>query len=138
MFATALTLNGQNIEYRPLKIGYLSSPSTNETIKVTESEPAGSYLDRLLQNVNSYIGFSRKRRSLNDEEEDDIENIIDDVHYIAMEYVKLFSLIMKNENYDIEESWMNLNDLYDSLSNYGQVQNKVNNVLYNKLSSLMK
>ena len=136
MFATALTLNGQNIEYRPLKIGYLSSSSTNETIKVTESEPAGSYLDKLLQNVNSYIGFSRKRRSLNNEEED-IENIIDDVHFIAMKYIKFFSWLMKNENADIEESWNNLNDLYDSLSNYGHVQNKVNNVLHNKLSSLM-
>ena len=56
----------------------------------------------------------------------------------TLKYIKLFSLIINNENYDIEESWMNLNDLYDSLSNYGKVQNKVNNVLYNKMSSLMK
>ena len=135
LFATALTLDGQSIKYRPLKIGYLSSSSTNEKTKNIVSKLAGSHLDRLLQNVNSYIGFFRNRRSLKYK---DIEDSIDEVHYIAMKYIKFFSSMEKNNNTNSGKSWINLNNLFKSLINHGKVQNKVNDVLFNKLATIMK
>ena len=77
MYATALNTDGDDISYRPLRIGYTKTPAGRRRRKK-------SYLDNILENVNTPSRLDKRSA----EEELDIEG---GVSYIALEYIKFFT-----------------------------------------------
>ena len=138
-FATALSLGGDNIEFRPLRIGYVSNKSGTRTKRkqeevvnvVRESGTGSSYLDRLLQNVNSYVGLSK--RSAGEES----EKLDEDVSLTGLLYIKLYE-DHKDDLSPSEEILNKLNDLHESVKKLGSIPEKVSAVLRKKFLSLLQ
>ena len=78
MYATALNTDGEDISYRPLRIGYTNTSAGRRRRRKK------SYLDNILENVNTPSRLSKRSA----EDELDIEG---GVSYIAMEYIKFFT-----------------------------------------------
>ena len=93
LYATALSIDGENISYRPLRIGYADGGGGQDRRRKK------SYIDNLLENVNSRLATGRNKRS--SEDEIDVEGR---VSYIAMEYIKFFTDKMRNRNLSQEET----------------------------------
>ena len=122
-----MNLNGDNIEYRPLKIGYLTEVSNSSVTKVPA--PSNSYIDSLLQNVNRYVSFNK--RSVR------TEDVIDDVNLIAVEYIRLFSELV-DDNFNSRETKIDIiKQEHEVLSSLGAVQARVSSVISDKLLSLI-
>ena len=126
LFATALTLEGGDIQYRPLKIGYFNQ--RNQT-----SKDKTSYIDKLLQHVNSYVGISK--RSV---EDDSVDEIIDDVNIIAVQYIGLFTDFIKDDISSKASMIMKVKNLDQQFSKAGKIQSKVSSVLRNKLINIIE
>ena len=138
-FATALSLGGDNIEFRPLRIGYGSNKSETRTQRkqkedgsvVMESWTGSSYLDRLLQNVNSYMGLSK--RSTGEEKEKSEE----DVSLIGLLYIKFYEA-HKDDLSPSDETLNKLNDLHESVKTLGAIPEKVSAVIRKKCLSILQ
>ena len=137
-FATALSLGGDNIEFRPLRIGYSNKSDTRtqrkqeEVVKVVkESGTGSSYLDRLLQNVNSYMGLSKRSAR---EENDKLE---EEVSLIGLLYIKLYE-DHKDDLSPSEETLNQLNDLHASVKKLGSLPEKVSAVIRIKFLSILQ
>ena len=138
-FATALSLGGENIEYRPLRISYSSNESETQTQRRQEEDAqelikevgAGSYLDSLLRNVNSYLRLSRRSDS---EENDKLE---EEVSLIALLYIKLYQ-DHKDDLSLNEELLTKINHLHDSSKKLGSIPEKVSAVIRNKFLSILQ
>ena len=129
-----MSLGGDNIEYRPLRIGYSSTQSENRTqrrqdevVKEWDSG-AGSYLDRLLRNVNSYVGLNK--RSTGDQLEEEVS-------LIALLYIKFYE-DHKDHLAMSDETLHELNNLHDSIKKLGTIPAKVSTVIKNKFLTLFR
>ena len=128
LFATGLTLDGGNITYRPLKIRY-----TSDTVSA-QSPPSSNYIDTLLQRVSSHTGLSR--RSAGEEERLEVE---DDVHLIAMQYVKFYTdNLGGDDTADTHLVLDRLAGLHRALAAAGPVQELVSRVLRDKLVKIVE
>ena len=138
-FATALSLGGDKIEFRPLRIGYVSNKSETRTQRkqeevvnvVKESGTGSTYLDRLLQNVNSYVG--RSKRSAGQEN----EKLEEDVSLIGLLYIKFYE-DHKDDLSPSEETLNKLNDLHESVKTLGSIPEKVSAVIRKKFLSILQ
>ena len=119
-------MEGGDIQYRPLKIGYISQ--RNQT-----SKEKTSYIDKLLQHVNSYVGISK--RSV---EDDTVDKIIDDVNIIAVQYIGLFTDFIKDDISSKASMIMKVKNLDQQVSKAGKIQSKVSSVLRNKLINIIE
>ena len=119
-------MEGGDIQYRPLKIGYINQ--RNQT-----SKEKTSYIDKLLQHVNSYVGISK--RSV---EDDTVDEIIDDVNIIAVQYIGLFTDIVKDDISSKASMIMKVKNLDQQFSKAGKIQSKVSSVLRNKLINIIE
>ena len=138
-FATALSLGGDNMEYRPLRIGYSSNKSETQrnqdrvvNVKVVkESGTGSSYLDRLLQNVNSYVGLSKRSAA------EENEKLEEDVSLIGLLYIKLYE-DHKDDLSPSEETLNQLNDLHESVKKLGSIPEKVSAVIRKKFLTILQ
>ena len=116
LYATALNIAGDSISYRPLKIGYTGR----------EKRRTKSYLDDLLENVNSQLESSA--------DEADVEG---QVSYIAMEYIRFFTENIRNRNYEDTEVLAELNSLHTQISAGSELAGRVSRVLAAKLTAMI-
>ena len=134
-FATALSLGGDNIEFRPLRIGYSNESDTRTQRKqeevVKESGTGSSYLDRILQNVNSYMGLSKRSAS------EENEKLEEDVSLIGLLYIKLYE-DHKDDLSPSEETLNQLNNLHESVKKLGSIPEKVSAVIRKKFLSILQ
>ena len=128
LFATGLTLDGGNITYRPLKIGYTSDSSS---VRPAQSPASSNYIDSLLQRVNSYVGLSKRSTG-------EGARVEDDVNLIAMLYVKFYTDHLGGD--DTADSALvlaRLAELHRALAAAGPVQGLVSRVLRDKLVKIV-
>ena len=134
-FATALSLGGDNIEFRPLRISYSNESDTRTERKqeevVKESGTGSSYLDRILQNVNSYMGLSKRSAS------EENEKLEEDVSLIGLLYIKLYE-DHKDDLSPSEKTLNQLNDLHASVKKLGSIPEKVSSVFRKKFLSILQ
>ena len=127
LYATALTIDGDNISYRPLKIGYTEGGRGGRKKK--------SYIDNILENVNSDLSAVRDKRSV--EAELDVEGL---VSYIAMEYIRFFTDNVRNTNIDKARETELLDQvklLHQQLSSSSELGERVSRVLAAKLMTVL-
>ena len=128
LYATALSIEGENISYRPLRIGYADGGGGQDRRRKK------SYIDNLLENVNSRLATGRNKRST--EDEIDVEGR---VSYIAMEYIKFFTDKIRNRNLSQEETQSELVEQLQSLdgrlSGDDELSGRVSRVLAARLTA---
>ena len=99
-----------------------------------QSPPSSNYIDTLLQRVSSYTGLSK--RSTGEEERLEVE---DDVHLIAMQYVKFYTDNLGGDNTaDSDLVLARLAQLHRALAAAGPVQELVSRVLRDKLVKIVE
>ena len=99
---------------------------------LTHQRPERSYIDTLLQTVNSYMGISK--RSI--DADFDLEA---EVSLIAMMYIRLYTDLVSIPDSDFNGQNVDneINKLHNALSSRGKIQEKVSSVIKNKLISIL-
>ena len=90
-----------------------------------------SYLDRLLQNVNSYMGLSKRSAA------EENEKLEEEVSLIGLLYIKLYE-DHKDDLSPSEETLNQLNDLHESVKKLGSIPEKVSAVIRKKFLSILQ
>ena len=126
LFATGLTLDGGNITYRPLKIGY-TSDSSSVRPGPAQSPASSNYIDSLLQRVNSYVGLSKRSTG-------EGARVEDDVNLIAMLYVRFYTDHLGGDSALV---LARLAELHRALAAAGPGQGLVSRVLRDKLVKIV-
>ena len=133
LYATALNTEGEDISYRPLRIGY------SRTDTAGRRRRKKSYLDAILENVNNPSRLNKRSA----EDELDIEG---GVSYIAMEYIKFFTDNMRNirntksaKSSEQEDLLDKLQSLHERLSGGDELAlaGRISRVLFAKLLTMI-
>ena len=124
MYATALNTDGEEISYRPLRIGYTRTAAGRRGGKK-------SCLDNILENVNSPSRLNKRSA----EDELDIEGR---VSYIAIEYIKFFTDNMRNKKFSDHQDLLDkLKSLNEKLSGGDLLAGRISRVLATKLMMMI-
>ena len=127
MYATALNTDGEEISYRPLRIGYTRTAAGRRGGKK-------SCLDNILENVNTPSGLNKRSA----EPELDIEGR---VSYIAMEYIKFFTENIRNRKIaklsDQQDVLGRLQSLNEKLSRGDELAGRISKVIAARLMMMI-
>ena len=133
-FATAIMVNGNDVEYRPLKISYTGRkplPKVTNTRNGKTRIPGKTYIDKLFENVNNMLG--RKKRSASSTS--DLSELEGVVSYIALQYISLVA-----EGLSTPGVFSKLEELESQYTGpgAGPIERKVSQVLSTKIRQILK
>ena len=128
-FATAIMVNGDDVEYKPLRIGYTGKKkirSLNGTTTKSTRNSKKTFFDRLFENVNTVLG--RDKRSV-----PGLSDLEGGVSFISLQYIGLVA-----GGLDSDDLVERLDQLENQFSGAGPVERKVSQVLSAKVRQMIR